>query len=131
MSNDSYELCLHENGCGGCGSPLPKRRIRWCSDECAKAWYIDHLWAFARDECMRRADRKCLGCGALATEVDHIIERKGAPMHKPTCLHHQSNLRALCHGCHVNRRVVFAELSEPPEPSLFELAPLAAGRPTT
>jgi 5-methylcytosine-specific restriction endonuclease McrA len=107
--NQPRGLCLHLMGCSGCGQALPKGRRRWCSDACRTAWYIDHLWAFARDECMRRAERRCIGCGERATEVDHIVERKGAPMHKPTCLHHQSNLRALCHTCHVNRRTVFQE----------------------
>lgn len=102
------DLCLHETGCGGCGQPLPKYRRRWCSDACRTAWYINHLWSFARNEAMHRASKRCLGCGAKATEVDHIEERRGLPIHKPSCLHHQPNLRALCHNCHVKRYSVFA-----------------------
>jgi hypothetical protein len=102
-------LCLQLIGCGRCGQPLPPRRRSWCSDTCRQAWYIEHLWRYARAEALHRANQRCLGCGQYATEVDHITERHGHPLHRPTCLHHQANLRALCHDCHVHRRTVFAE----------------------
>jgi 5-methylcytosine-specific restriction endonuclease McrA len=53
---------------------------------------------------MRRAKNLCLNCGEQAKEVDHIIPRKGMPLHRHSCLHHQTNLRALCHDCHVRRK---------------------------
>jgi len=52
---------------------------------------------------MRRAKRRCVRCGVRAQEVDHIIERKGAPLAEHSCLHHQANLRPLCHECHITR----------------------------
>lgn len=49
-----------------------------------------------------------------AEEVDHIVERRGTPLGEWSCLHHQENLRALCHGCHVTRYEWDGTRSTPP-----------------
>jgi 5-methylcytosine-specific restriction endonuclease McrA len=54
---------------------------------------------------MAGAQRRCVRCGQCANEVDHIIERNGQPIHEWSCLHHQANLRPLCHRCHASRRL--------------------------
>lgn len=103
-------LCVAPSGCNNCGRKLTGRQQRWCSQECAFGWYNEHLWSFARKTAMVRANWRCVSCGKRAEEVDHIKPRLGMPIGKPSCLHHQSNLRALCHTCHVNRKTVFGEV---------------------
>lgn len=102
--------CLHPSGCGMCGAELTGRRRRWCSDDCANRYYRNHVWNVARWEAHVRAGHKCVGCGARSEEIDHITERNGHPIGQHSCLHHQDNLRAVCHNCHVNR----ATLLDPP-----------------
>ena len=100
----SVEWCVPPpEGCARCGARLGPRRRKWCSGECMELAYADHRWSHAREEAMRRAGRRCVRCQAPAEEVDHIIERRGLALTEWTCLHHQTNLRALCHGCHVTR----------------------------
>ena len=98
--------------CAVCERELTGRRTRYCSEDCFTWWYQNHWWAAAREARMRTDDRLCVRCGAPAEEVDHITERKGTPMHPPTCLHHQDNLRSLCHDCHVTRRLWDIDESE-------------------
>lgn len=98
------EVCVTpETGCGRCGKELTGRQQRWCSKECRTWWYDNHRWTQARHQAMVRAGWKCLRCGSPAEEVDHIIERKGMPLGENSCLHHQANLRPLCHDCHRTR----------------------------
>lgn len=100
------ELCVQpESGCNrhGCGKPLTGRQKRWCSVVCRDWYYLNHRWTQARLAAMVRAGWKCEHCGALAEEVDHIIERRGVRLGERSCLHHAENLRALCHECHRTR----------------------------
>lgn len=99
------ELCVPpDSGCDRCGGVLTGRMRRWCSKACREWWYRHHRWTQARAEALKRAKRKCSRCGARERlEVDHIIPRNGTPMNPPNCLHHQTNLRVLCHDCHVTR----------------------------
>lgn len=96
-----------DEGCRRCGAELTGRRKKWCSTVCRTWWYWNHRWTNARREAMHRAKHKCMGpnCDQPATEVDHIIPRKGMPLSTHSCLHHQLNLRPLCHMCHVTRRM--------------------------
>ena len=48
-------------------------------------------WNSLRARVLRRDDNKCQLCGALASQVDHII---------PNDDHTLSNLRSLCRSCH-------------------------------
>lgn len=43
-------------GCGKCGSPLPKRRVHWCSDDCANWWHSNHWFNTARRYALIRAE---------------------------------------------------------------------------
>ena len=52
---------------------------------------------------MQRANYICVKCGGKATEAHHIIPLNGSTRHG-SCLNHQENLMALCHGCHTETR---------------------------
>lgn len=91
--------------CDRCGATLTGRKIRWCSKDCQDAYYQNHMWQMARFAAVKRDDRRCVRCGDSRIEVDHIIERRGMPIHQHSCLHHQENLRTLCHECHRTRYV--------------------------
>ena len=98
------EVCVEPpTGCNRCGAELTGRRTRWCSDACRNWWYSNHRWTDAREESMRRSARACVRCAEPATEVDHIIPRRGEPIHTHSCKHHQANLRPLCRSCHLTR----------------------------
>ncbi|MGZ4518895.1 MAG: HNH endonuclease [Mycobacteriaceae bacterium] len=100
------ETCIQpDTGCKRCGAELTGRRTTWCSDACRDIWYANHRWTQAREEAMRRAHHRCVRCHDRAVEVDHIIERQGQPLGVNSCLHHQANLRPLCHECHRTRRL--------------------------
>lgn len=49
--------------CGWCGEALPKRRRRWCSDECADVMWRMHSWGSARVVALKRDDHRCVRCG--------------------------------------------------------------------
>lgn len=50
--------------CAWCGVVLPKRRSRWCSDECVNALGRNHGWNAARAAAIRRDGSRCVRCGA-------------------------------------------------------------------
>lgn len=118
------EFCITPpHGCQrhGCGKPLTARQRRWCSTECREWHYRNHVWNVARHAALvtrgegnpNRAT--CVQCGSRTQlEVDHIIPRNGTPLSEWSCLHHQENLRVLCHSCHVTRR-----LWDPADPVLI------------
>ena len=62
----------------------------------------DHLnsrrWARSRRRALDRAGWRCAACGDYGNEVDHIkpLERGGAPFD-------ETNLQALCRGCHISK----------------------------
>jgi 5-methylcytosine-specific restriction endonuclease McrA len=88
--------------CDRCLAPLVGRRVRWCSDACADWFRDNHRYTNARWR-VRERDGACVRCGsAYDLEVDHIVAAKG--QHGViSCIHHQDNLRALCHDCHAWR----------------------------
>lgn len=61
------------------------------------------LWSNTRRMVMARDRNRCQGngprCTTIATEVDHITERAAGGDDS------LSNLRALCHQCHITRSV--------------------------
>ena len=103
-------------------TPLPPRKKVWCGkgepvdpenhSETAEAWscyWAFHLdprwsrikdWATVREEVLARDGGKCVNCGASAVEVDHIVEIQDGGAEFDL-----SNLRSLCHGCHVRKTV--------------------------
>ena len=94
-----------KGSCLWCGNPLPKRRRKYCCDDCAfKYWqkYIAwRLWFAARNVALENAGYQCQGCGARGgLEVHHIVPlESGEPRHN-TEKNAQDNLRVLCRPCH-------------------------------
>jgi len=91
--------------CLWCGKPLPKRRRKYCSDECAYEYSIHNIkplwWQCARAVALERADYKCEKCErAGRLEVHHIEplarfeDRWNSPKNR------QDNLMVLCCACH-------------------------------
>lgn len=87
--------------CGGCGGPIERPRISWCSDECVKGWIRNHQWGKAREAAILR-DGGCVRCGStVRLEVNHIVPRVGRGYGPSDCAHHLDGLETLCHDCHV------------------------------
>lgn len=114
--------CRPPAGCRQCGTPPEGRRTVYCSKPCQEQYDADHFWDDARYAALQRArvfsidrpvnprtgrrnavvlGRACARCGELdAREVNHIQPVNGDRRYF-SCQHHQSNLEALCHECHV------------------------------
>ena len=98
--------------------PLPPRKQVWCGKgepmvnpdnpatavvwTCYWAFHFDPRWGRVKDwqttraQALTRDGKRCVLCGAEATEVDHIVEiQDGGPEFD------LANLRSLCHACHV------------------------------
>lgn len=104
--------------CAMCGGELGKRRRVYCSGECAELYLDLFFWPYARYEAIERAHHRCQECGVTKRglakiyarwfekaqlEVHHIIPLNGEfrqwhPLNIP------SNLKVLCHDCHVVTR---------------------------
>lgn len=114
---DCPDLILPQEGrcwVRSCGTLLPKRRRRWCSNECSKVYPNNHVWGYARVAAFNRDGSRCCVCGFASRhtgpdphmrwnnwlEVNHIIPRDGA-RYGSGCHHHLSDLETLCHLCHV------------------------------
>ena len=94
-----------------------KRICTWCHEEivpgrrtqCGSRGCKEHIWqatswSRCRQVCLRRS--KVCPCGARAVEVDHIV---------PVALgglSDQSNLRGLCHDCHLEATRAFRKDKE-------------------
>lgn len=88
--------------CDRCGAKLPRRRKRWCSDECSRWAYLEfskhHDWNAARAAALERDGYKCVKCerpqrrfdGPLVVRlsVNHIVPRNGQGYGRGC--HHQS-----------------------------------------
>jgi len=88
--------------CGACGRALTT--TRWfcrAPAGCRHTWLENHHWGYARPAARKRANGQCVRCGSAANvEVNHIVPRDGQGYARG-CHHHQDNLEALCHPCHV------------------------------
>ncbi len=51
--------------CHWCGSALPSRRKRWCSDGCSAAYGVNHWWTSARLAAIARDNYSCIRCDHL------------------------------------------------------------------
>lgn len=60
-------------GCDWCGSDLPGRRRRWCSDECSRANWEHHDWNAARFARLRADNWTCVRCGFIGWNDQKII----------------------------------------------------------
>lgn len=90
--------------CAWCGTDLPKRRRRWCSDACDNEFGRNHAWNAARPAALRRDDHRCTreGCDSrLKLEVNHRTPILGRH-HEFGCHHHLAGLETLCHRHHVD-----------------------------
>ena len=65
-----------------CGKELPKRRRKYCSDECFNKWYEKILprmdWSVLREKALKRDHYTCVKCGKKYADlrlmiVDHIV----------------------------------------------------------
>lgn len=126
----------HQSGCRQCGAPIRDSRA-YCSRVCRRRFEMDHFWNTARIQAIQKtkpgydpevyiaggerpkgfpACAKCQKPGGL--EVNHIKPLNGCRPHFGCC-HHQSNLEALCHGCHVaetKRQRLAGEIGAPKAP---------------
>ena len=87
----------------------PRGGLRWCRimvDGVTCEWAFQNLygeiydWKWYRHLALQRDGGMCVnpGCGHRATEVDHVVEiQDGGPEFD------LSNLRSLCHSCHVTK----------------------------
>lgn len=88
--------------CAWCGSPLPPRRRRYCSDPCAYSWADNHVWSAAKQAARERAGYRCERCDARPTvlAVHHRVEVDVQHGYENGCQHHQAGLEVLCEPCH-------------------------------
>ena len=95
----AYKICLW------CGKPLPKRRRKYCSDECADEYFVHEIkplwWQCARAMALERANKQCEECQSQERLKVHHIEaldlwedRWNSPKNR------QDNLKVLCRACH-------------------------------
>ncbi len=113
------ECIPHKTGCRQCGAPLKSASRAYCSRRCMRTFEIEHFWGTAREHAIRKSkpgydhDKyiaegsrvegkpRCAKCNTECwPEVNHIKPLNGNRPHFGCC-HHQSNLEALCHDCHV------------------------------
>ena len=127
-----YQTAVRMGLCPAHGTKLEGRKRVWCGRGPGDCYTIFHDrfgqvkdWKRLREEALKRDGYKCVNCGAAQTrglvsgydyhtgatevevatggarlEVDHIVEiRDGGPEFD------LSNLRTLCHACHVTKTV--------------------------
>ena len=67
--------------CRWCGGPLPKRRRRWCSEECSHEFAIRSDPGYARLQVAARDHGVCASCGldmqAVAASINRQVRRHG------------------------------------------------------
>ena len=114
----NYEPRVDENGqkrCVNCDQVLPKRRIKYCSIECANVFLAKHNWGVMRSRVLKKQNMTCQKCGATPPRnqqgylewtkdhsrfdyfdyvVDHII-----PIALGGEEFNESNLQTLCGIC--------------------------------
>lgn len=91
----------HHRRCNWCAKKLPKRKQKWCSIACSRAYHNNHHWNSARKLAKIRDGYKCVKCGdTKALEVNHIDPCLGKH-NEDGCWHHVSGLETLCHDCHL------------------------------
>lgn len=96
--------------CWYCGSDLPPRRRRWCSDTCEQTYWETWHWNSASLACARRDNDICQNCHRrknhrwgeeqVSLEVHHLIPMNGEER-SWSRLNEPSNLVTLCHECHL------------------------------
>jgi ribosomal protein S27AE len=91
--------------CLWCGKELPKRRRKYCSDECSHEYFIHNIaplwWNVAKERAIKRANHLCEKCGKWGYLEVHHKEKLGkyeARHNSPK--NRQDNLIVLCRKCH-------------------------------
>lgn len=75
----SFEPERDEQGkllCLNCNATLPKGRRKYCSDECAREFFIKHSWPALRIKIIQKSDFTCANCGFHLTKVDDCLGTK-------------------------------------------------------
>lgn len=93
------------NTCLVCQKPLPKRRRKYCSDECSHEYFVHHIailwWNTAKALAIERANHKCEKCGKRGYLEVHHKEKLGKYEGRHNSpKNRQDNLIALCRNCH-------------------------------
>jgi len=91
--------------CIWCKKELPKRRRKYCSDECSNQYFTNVIaplwWAHAVAMALKRAGNKCEECGSKEKlEVHHIIPLEQFEERHNSEKNHLDNLKVLCRPCH-------------------------------
>lgn len=91
--------------CVWCGSPLPKRRRKYCSDDCADKYFVHNIqplwWNNATIIALERAGHKCEECQSQEKlEVHHIEALEPFEPRWNSPKNRQENLKVLCRLCH-------------------------------
>lgn len=89
--------------CLWCHNPLPKRRRKYCCDECGEQYFRHNIaplwWNVAKKMARERAGEKCEKCGSNSRlEVHHKEKVVGNYQNNPA--NRQENLIVLCRPCH-------------------------------
>lgn len=96
---------METKSCIWCNSPLPKRRRKYCSDECSGEYFVHCVkplwWSCATQMALERAENKCEDCGTRGPlEVHHIIPLAPFEPRWNSHKNSQDNLVVLCRCCH-------------------------------
>lgn len=94
-----------KNTCLWCGKLLPKRRRKYCSDECSNKYFVYKIallwWGNAVKMALERTGNKCEDCGSNDNlEVHHKIKLDQFENRHNSPKNSQDNLRVLCRKCH-------------------------------
>lgn len=107
MSKSRYPKERQKGECRGCGAPVPKGRLTWCSAAC----FAMFDWPSIRQKVWNRDGGKCQSCGTplksphrycAKWECDHILPVADGGTNA------LDNLRALCVACHKRVTAAFA-----------------------
>jgi 5-methylcytosine-specific restriction endonuclease McrA len=96
---------VNDKTCLWCGGKLPKRRRKYCCDDCAHLYFINKIaplwWSNAREVALERAGNKCEECGGTEKlEVHHIELLSPGESYHNSPKNKQDNLKVLCRQCH-------------------------------
>ncbi len=102
--------------CLWCDKPLPKRRRKYCSDDCSHEYFVQVIsplwWSNAVKMALERASNKCENCGSPESnmfngisyrtnlEVHHKVKLEAGEVRHNSPKNKQDNLEVLCTSCH-------------------------------
>jgi hypothetical protein len=110
--------------CRWCNGELPKRRTRWCSDDCSWSFTRNHMWSSASRAARKRDGDMCVECRMYPRDArdkalaDHLQPAQARrylvlQVHHKTpvlgqhgvfgCHHHLDGLETVCLHHHLER----------------------------